>query len=746
MSRDRSGSELSAIRVRQQAAVAELGQRALGGAEPAELCAAAVRALSGPLDAEAAAALAVTPDGERLEVRAAVGRLADQVGSTAWGTGRSSPEGYAVATAAPVVSVNIRHDPRFSSPRPLTAIRAIITAPVVLGDHPWGAVAVYGARRAQYDADDIAFVQAVANVLAAAFARLEVEGDLRESRQRLELALSVGGLGTWELQLPDGAIHWSAGMRTIFGIGEDEPIDVDRYTALVHPDDRDRVLAEIGASIEEDREHRLVHRIVRDDGETRWIEGWGRVLHDRAGRPDLAIGVVSDVTERRRIEELKGSLLARERSAREEAERAREQIAFLAEAGAALSRALDTRAGLRNLARRCVTVLGEACIVDLLHGHDPVPEALESVAIAHRDPFRVAEVERLRAHVLPQLDAWRMVEVLATREPSLYRDLTPEVVGELHGDAREVAMQLGVSSLIVVPLVARGRVLGAITFGAGADQRFGPDELDLAGGIAERAAFAVDNGRLLAERTRVAKSLQRALLPPELPQIDGVDLAARHKTSADENDISGDFYDFFEGTDDVWWIVVGDVCGKGPEAAALTGVVRNTIRTAVRREDRPERVAALVNEVLYDQTDETQFCTAVLLRIEPGADGLRATMVSGGHPRPLLVDDAGRTELLPTQGTLLGAIEDVLFEPVDIVLAPGSAIVLYTDGVTEARSGDDFLGETGLLELVAASSRRSAGAIASTIEQGALAFQAGRPRDDMAVVVVRARATAVGGP
>jgi serine phosphatase RsbU (regulator of sigma subunit) len=186
---------------------------------------------------------------------------------------------------------------------------------------------------------------------------------------------------------------------------------------------------------------------------------------------------------------------------------------------------------------------------------------------------------------------------------------------------------------------------------------------------------------------------------------------------------------------------MGDVCGKGPDAAAVTALARYTLRAAAMRERLPSRSLGLLNEALLRQRDDRRFCTVAYAYVEPLAEGARVGFASGGHPLPLLLRADGSVEEVGNAGTLLGVVPDPTFEDRSVALAPGDALVFYTDGVIEARAGNNHsLDEEGLLELVATCAGADADAIAARVEDAAVAAQDGSPRDDIAVLVLRVAA------
>ena len=303
----------------------------------------------------------------------------------------------------------------------------------------------------------------------------------------------------------------------------------------------------------------------------------------------------------------------------------------------------------------------------------------------------------------------------------------------------------GHASVMIAPMNARGRTLGAMTFvSSHSGRRFDVEALGLAEELARRAATAVDNARLYGERAYIARALQESLLPPTLPEIGGVEVAARFRAAGDGNEVGGDFYDLFDTGDDHWAVVMGDVCGKGPHAAALTALARYTLRAAAMREERPSDVLATLNEALVRQRADEQFCTVAFARLERNGAGTRMTVASGGHPLPLVLRADGRVDAVGTPGSLLGIMPDPQLRDDSVPLEPGDAVVLYTDGVTDARAPDRVLSPADLAGLLRECTGLDAAAIAERVERAATTSPAGapdgiEPRDDVAILVLRVR-------
>jgi serine phosphatase RsbU (regulator of sigma subunit) len=293
-------------------------------------------------------------------------------------------------------------------------------------------------------------------------------------------------------------------------------------------------------------------------------------------------------------------------------------------------------------------------------------------------------------------------------------------------------------SVIVVPLTARGRTHGTLTLVmAESGRTYGDDDVAFATELARRAATSIDTARLYQDRDQVARTLQRSLLPPDLPDVPGIELAAVYHPAGGGGDVGGDFYDAFETGEGDLFLAIGDVCGKGAPAAALTGIARHTVRAAAVRERSPRTILRTLNQALLRQVTEHRFCTVAVGRLEPAAAGASLTVCCGGHPPPLLIRRDGTVEEAGTPGTLLGIYDQVQLSDLTVALEPGDAVVFHTDGVTEERLEGHMFGEERLLELLRSSAGMSAAGIADRIERAVLEFKPGPPADDVAVIVLR---------
>lgn len=237
---------------------------------------------------------------------------------------------------------------------------------------------------------------------------------------------------------------------------------------------------------------------------------------------------------------------------------------------------------------------------------------------------------------------------------------------------------------------------------------------------------------------RLARTLQQSLLPPHLPRIPGVETAARYLPAGEGVDVGGDVYDLFPTGGNSWGVIMGDVCGKGAEAATVTALARYTVRAAALRHRSPRAILAVLNEALLAQRGDERFVTMAYARLRHRPGAARLLVSCGGHPQPLVVRRDGTVEPIGHPGTLLGVFDDVEVHDDSADLRPEDAVVFYTDGVIDARGSDGCpLGETGLRRLLAGCAGLSAEAIAAHVEQRVLDYQAGSLRDDTAVLVLR---------
>jgi PAS domain S-box-containing protein len=572
--------------------------------------------------------------------------------------------------------------------------------------------------------------------------RRRIEDVLRESEERFRATFDHAAIGAAQVGIDGSWLRVNRRLGEIVGYEPEELLQTT-FQDITHPDDLEEDLAQVSRLLADELQtYTLEKRYLRKDGSIVWVNLTVSLVRDAAGEPAYLIVAVEDINERKKAEEERDLLLVKEQLARAEAVKARRRLALLAAAGPALSASLDYTETLERITRLLVPELADWCLLDVAEDDG----SINQLAAAHADPEKLDLLTRLGEHRrFGKGDVGSTAEVLRTGQPVLTPDLPDDTFYEQtlgSGEYLDVLLQLEPRSLMCVPLLARRRTMGAITLvSSRPDRRYGEEDLALVEDLAYRCALAADNARLYRDRSEIASVLQRSLLPPHLPEIPGVEVGAEYLPVGEANEVGGDFYDLINTVEDGWICAIGDVRGKGVEAASVTALARYTIRAVTLKDDRPSEVLAALNETMLRQHYEDRFCTAACLRLEPedSSPGVGVDVSRAGHPAPLLVRPDGPVEEIGPPGRVLGVFEDAELGNVSLRLMPGEALVLYTDGVTEARSPDgDFFGDEGLHRLLRSCSGLDAAGIAARIKNVVLNFQEGYPRDDLAVLVLRA--------
>ncbi|MGZ4279856.1 MAG: SpoIIE family protein phosphatase, partial [Solirubrobacteraceae bacterium] len=435
------------------------------------------------------------------------------------------------------------------------------------------------------------------------------------------------------------------------------------------------------------------------------------------------IVVVVDVTERR-------ALLDAEHDARVRAD-------FLARAGAILDASLDYEETLRSVAQIAIPEIADWCAVSVLDDDG----LLQEVAAAHVDDAqREIGRELSRRYPPDPATARGTYGVARSGETAYVREVTDDmlVTGIPDPEHRELVRRLGLRSVIIAALKARGRTFGTLSIASAESGRlFEGADVQLAEELAARAGMAIDNARLYTERSRIAHTLQVKLLPERLPDIPRTLMAARYRAAGELNEVGGDFYDVFQRSPNEWVLVVGDVSGKGAEAAAVTALARYTLRAAALEAGPPSGTLRRLNTaMLYDDT--SQFATVVVAYLSPGATGqaMNARLSLAGHPAPALLRRDGSVEMVGRFGTVVGLRTDIAVHDVDVRLEAGELMLLYTDGVTEAGPRSAPFGEHGLVAVLQGLAGQMPQAVVDAVERAVVAAQPGNPRDDIALLAL----------
>src|SRR3954453_9935715 len=546
--------------------------------------------------------------------------------------------------------------------------RSYMIVPLVARGRTIGALTLLSMREGrQYGDSDLDFAQHLARRFGLAVDNARLYDEAERSRGLLDtlFASAPVGLGFFDPELP--GVRVTGALPPINGLPVDE-----------HPG---RPLAELLGPLAERvlplYRHALTsgEPILEQEVEGVLPSATGELRHwlisctpVRAG-DGTTLGVssvVMDVTEQR-------ALLERERAGRRRA-------TFLARASELLESSLDYETTLRNVAEIVVPEIVDWCAIHVLDESGDI----KLVAAAHTDPAKTALAWELDPRYPTTPDApTGVAAVIRTGSTEVVAEVTDEmlVAGAVDEEHLRIVRSLGLRAAIVAPLRARGRILGAITFvAAESDRTFTRDDVDLVEEPARRAGLSVDNARLYTERSAIAHTLQAELLPARLPAIPGVRVAVRYRAAGELNEVGGDFYDVFARGDGSWAFVIGDVSGKGAEAAAVTALARNTVRTAALQPSSPSRLLRTLNEALLLQRAGSEFCTVCLACLSVPDDRTEGelTLALGGHPPALLLRASGEVEALGTSGTLLGVFADPRLHEVQTEILPGDVVLLYT--------------------------------------------------------------------
>jgi PAS domain S-box-containing protein len=424
----------------------------------------------------------------------------------------------------------------------------------------------------------------------------------------------------------------------------------------------------------------------------------------------------------------------------------RGSLSFLVEASDLLAGTLDRDQTLALMAQMTIPTLATWCAVYtiadqasdpylsyVLHEDEDLIDGLKAL-LAKIPPPEPIPTPGARVWTAPAEAAHRAALRTSMRSLGLGE---PATVSSGIGTTLATASAVG-GETVVLPLVARNRVIGMLTLGKPTDEHFRQEILELAEDLSRRAALALDNARLYSERMAISQSLQRSLLPPELPQIDGVEVEVIYRAAGEGNEVGGDFYDLFPIRDGAYGFAIGDVCGTGPEAAAVTGLARHALRLLAREGYAGPAVLDRLNSAIIDEGARSRFLTLLYGELWPQDDGSALLkVVCAGHPLPLRLRQDGTVEPAAEPQALLGVMEDLELYEQTVTLDPGDVLLCVTDGVTERREGTRMLGDDGLIEVLTTCTGLTAGAVAARVMRAVERFASDAPSDDMAILAMR---------
>jgi serine phosphatase RsbU (regulator of sigma subunit) len=364
------------------------------------------------------------------------------------------------------------------------------------------------------------------------------------------------------------------------------------------------------------------------------------------------------------------------------------------------------------------------------HEHVEQLRALADASVALNSSLTVEEILQLTADAARSLTVSSRATVAIFAPDPRLRPLTATAPARLAEGEPDPAR-------LSVRLTGRGRDLGMLEVVDRSDREFTAREESILTQLAALSSVAISNAQLYERERTISRTLQRSLRPGALPDVPSLSAAVRFRPAGEGVELGGDFYDLYEAGGGAWAVLIGDVQGKGPDAAAVTALARHTLRAGAAYEERPSGVLALLHRALREQRADGRFCTVAHAHLRPEVGRVRLELACGGHPLPLVVHPDGTVEPVGRLGTLLGTdIEPQLYD-VAVELGPRDVLVLYTDGVTEVRRRRrEVFGHRELTALLSRCGGLPPDAVAHRVEAAVMAASEGRLRDDMAILAL----------
>ncbi len=604
--------------------------------------------------------------------------------------------------------------------------RSAVVAPLRARDRTLGTLSVLRLGDGQpYGPEDFDLVCELARRAALAIDNARLYTDLRRIEQRLEAILASVAEAITVINEDGETVYANQAAADLLGV--ERPSDLTSAvpgTIMA----RFRVLAEDGNELDlarmparmlfrgEPASPLLVRNIVRATGEERWLNVRTAGVSDpETGRLRYAVNVFENITEMKRAE------LA---------------TSFLAESSRVLASSLDYEQTLTRVAELAVPQIADWCAIDIVHEDGQ----LRRVAMHHHNLARRPLAEQLnRGYPVDADDSAGVAEVIRTGRAIVLSDIPPATLAAYARDDEHLQLLQAINptAVVIVPMITGTKPVGAITLlWSDTPRRLSRSDLSLAEELGRRAGAAVENARSFAERTRIAEVLQRALLPAFLPEIPGAQIEARYAASGELNEVGGDFYDVFEYDRRRWMLVIGDVCGKGPSAASVTALARHTLRAGAMNGCTPTRMLEMLHSALL-RDPGGDLCTVCLVLVTPADGHARLTVALAGHPPPLVANERGEARPIGELGTMLGLIEPVVITEYEARLERDETLLLYTDGLPEARGASGSLGEDGLRRLSREGATMPLPSMLEHIERAALEHADGHAQDDIALLALR---------
>jgi PAS domain S-box-containing protein len=540
--------------------------------------------------------------------------------------------------------------------------------------------------------------------------RKRAQAELAESESRLATAVEVTGLGIWEFDAVSGSTVLDARCREIFGLSDDRALATREVMALIHPDDRQRVEARMASALHPGGggTYQAEYRILRADCTQRWVAVRGYAVDgsEEPGRQkERFVGTLLDITDRKQAEVRL-------------AEAARLNQA-LSDINAAAVRAMT----FDDIMQQVVSDGAEALGCDSA-----------AISLRHGQGWRVSYVHRLPPHVVGMMmdDDEERHAVLALKTGQVIAVEEALVDPRVN---REHLRKWGIRSVVVAPLAGRKAPLGVIFFNhTSRAVTFSTEQLDFVRKLAATAALVAESAEQYERSYNLAATLQESLLvlPTALP---GVEFGHAYRSAAEASLVGGDFFDVFATPSGEVAVIIGDVSGKGVEAASLGSFVRETIRAYALQSGSPRHVLRLTNQALVHRHGHQHFVTVALVLLDPTTGKAKYSLA--GHPPPIRLSASGARLAQWRSPPPLGFLEDARYVTGNCTLDRTTTLVLYTDGITEARRGGDLLGEVGLIELLAGLRGSETDSLPAGVLAEVARYTNGIFADDAAVIALR---------
>ena len=600
------------------------------------------------------------------------------------------------------------------------ALRSALVLPLVARERAIGAVTL-GTRAGSAPiaaAGDVDYAQVLAGRVALAMDNTVLSEELTRTERELQAILSTVDAAVMVRDVDGRMVYANQAAADLLRVSDPETLVNETSVALMA---RFEVFTEAGDAValsdlpgtrllagEAEPEPLIVRNIVRETGEERWLLNKATAVTGPDGRLLMAVNLIEDITATKRSEV---------------AQR------LLAETARAAAQAADLDTTLQAIAAAAVPGLADWAGVDLL---DPRGRIV-TVAIAHRDPEKVRLGWQLRSRWPTPPDAPDGIgEVIRTGEPQLLGAIDDAMLAAAAQDAEHLATlrAIGLTSTMIVPIRSGHRLLGALSFVSSTSRRFDERDLHLAADLGRQAGIFINNAQLHDEQAHIATTLQAGLLPQSLPDIVGWEVQVAYRAAGAANDVGGDFYDIvrFAGG---WAAIIGDVVGKGAEAAVLTSLARHTLAAIIESTGDPVQALRVLNQRLRDRdTDYNNLCTIGIVLVTSHG---RVTVISAGHPLPVLRHAHG-TSMVGRISPMLGVLDDLEVHTTDVELATGDRLVLYTDGVLDAVGDEDRFGEQRMLAALEALGPDQGVEVAAHLLEAVDAFAAAEQSDDIAII------------